>query len=106
MDISDILCNLTLENIPDFVHEDIKELSYEYFCRLQWIGQDYPHPHIITDYKYHIEHNTCVQIYNYLTKYGKVKLYDCITNIQNNIDHEENIIDQLMDEYIERFNMK
>ena len=105
MDLSDVFSNLTLNNIPEFVHEDIRELSYEYFCRLDWLGQDYPNPHVIIDYKFYIEHNTCVQIYNYLNKYGKLKLYDCIKNIQNNISYEESIIEQLMDEYIERFNV-
>lgn len=102
-----LFSSLTLENIPEFVFEDIKELAYEYFCRLQWIGQDYPHPHVITDYKFYIEYNTCLRIYNYLSKYVKIKLYEYIKNIDNNVEitngYEESIIEQLCDEYIERF---
>lgn len=89
--------------VPSYVYEDLNELSYEYYSRLQWIGENYPNPCIITEYSKFLENIICNQIENFLYIHGKSILKTKILNIQYSEYLEEDIIDQMLDEYIEKF---
>lgn len=90
-------------NIPIYVFEDLEELSYEYFQRLKWIGEDYPNPACITNYKEYISEQDCKKIYNFLYTNGKSLLLNKIKNIDYFSKLEYDIIDAMFDDYINKF---
>ena len=89
--------------VPSYVYEDLNDLSYEYYSRLQWIGENYPNPCTITEYSKFLENIICNQIENFLYIHGKTILKTKILNIQYSEYLEEDIINQMLDEYIEKF---